>query len=106
MNSVKWRQTLRIHQALTDAKNALLPSLDANAVNNSNLMQGSISDPDTGENVNSQEGHVVVMSNPETGNDVPVKFIDRPNFSRLNFNRGRFQKQQAAQPEQEVEVQQ
>ena len=106
MNSVKWRQTLRIHQSLTDAKNALLPSLDANAVNNSNLMQGSISDPDTGENVSSQEGHVVVMSNPETGNDVPVKFIDRPNFSRLNFSRGRFQKQQAAQPEQEVEVQQ
>lgn len=105
MNSVKWRQTMRIHQELTNAKNALLPALEANSAQNPNLMQGSISDPDTGENINSQEGHVVVLPNPETGNDIPAKFINRPEFSRVNFNRGRFQRQQAAQqPEEQIEV--
>lgn len=94
MNSVKWRQTLRIHQELTNAKNALIPALEANAQTNPNLMQGSISDPDTGEVVNSQEGHVVVIPSEKTGNDIPAKFINRPEFSRLNFNRGRFAKQQ------------
>jgi hypothetical protein len=101
MNSVKWRQTMRIHQELTNAKHALMTGLDANAQTNPNLMQGSISDPDTGEVVNSQEGHVVVMRNPQTGNDVPVKFINRPDFSRLNFNRGRFQQQQQAATQQQ-----
>lgn len=96
MNSVKWRQTFRIHQELTNAKNAMLPALEANAQSNPNLMQGSISDPDTGELVNSQEGHVVVIPSETTGNDIPAKFINRPEFSRLNFNRGRFQKQQQA----------
>jgi len=107
MNSIKWRQTMRIHQELTNAKNALLPSLEGNAQLNPNLMQGSISDPDTGENINSQEGHVVVLKNPTTGNDIPAKFINRPEFSRVNFSRGRFQKQQAAQQqagEEQVEV--
>ena len=102
MNSIKWRQTMRIHQELTNAKNALLPALEGNAGQNPNLMQGSISDPDTGENINSQEGHVVVMKNPTTGNDIPAKFINRPEFSRVNFNRGRFQRQQAG--EEQVEV--
>ena len=102
-SSIKWRQTMRIHDSLTEAKHALLQGLDANAQGNPNLMQGSISDPDTGELVNSQEGHVVVMRNPDTGNDVPTKFIDRPNFSRLNFNRARFAKNAAAAPEQETE---
>ena len=108
MNSVKWRQTMRIHQELTNAKNALLAPLESNASDNPNLMQGSISDPDTGEDINSQEGHVVVMKNPTTGNDIPAKFINRPEFSRVNFNRGRFQKMQQAQAQQageeEVEV--
>lgn len=102
MNSVKWRQTIRIHQELTNAKNALLPALEANAQNNSNLMQGSIADSETGESVNSQEGHVVVIPHETTGNDIPAKFINRPEFSRLNFGRGRF----ARQPTQEVEVDQ
>lgn len=102
MNSIKWRQTMRIHQELTNAKNALLPALEGNAGQNPNLMQGSISDPDTGENINSQEGHVVVMKNPTTGNDIPAKFINRPEFSRVNFNRGRFQRQQAGAEEVEV----
>jgi hypothetical protein len=102
-SSIKWRQTMRIHDSLTEAKHALLQGLDANAQGNQNLMQGSITDPDTGELVNSQEGHVVVMRNPDTGNDVPTKFIDRPNFSRLNFNRARFAKNAAAAPEQETE---
>lgn len=101
MNSVKWRQTLRIHQELTNAKQAMIPALEANAQNNPNLMQGSISDPDTGEITNSQEGHVVVLPSETTGNDIPAKFINRPEFSRLNFNRARFARQQA--PEQ-VEV--
>jgi len=101
MNSVKWRQTMRIHDSLSEAKHALLQGLDTNAQSNPNLMQGSISDPDTGEIVNSQEGHVVVMRNPQTGNDVPTKFIDRPNFSRLNFNRARFAKNAAATQETE-----
>lgn len=106
MNSIKWRQTLRIHQELTNAKNALLPALEANTQTNPNLMMGAISDPDTGEATTSQEGHVAVIPNPVTGNDIPAKFINRPEFSRINFNRGRFQRQQAAakQPE-EVEVQ-
>lgn len=95
MNSVKWRQTLRIHQELTNAKNALIPALEANAQTNPNLMQGSISDPDTGEETNSQEGHVVVIPSPTTGNDIPTKFINRPEFSRLNFNRARFARQPA-----------
>ena len=110
MNSVKWRQTFRIHQELTNAKNALLPSLETNAQENPNLMQGSISDPDTGEDITSQEGHVVVLKNPATGNDIPTKFINRPEFSRVNFNRGRFQKQQQATQQQageeQVEVEQ
>lgn len=93
---------MRIHQELTNAKNALLPALEGNAGQNPNLMQGSISDPDTGENINSQEGHVVVMKNPTTGNDIPAKFINRPEFSRVNFNRGRFQRQQAGAEEVEV----
>jgi hypothetical protein len=105
MNSVKWRQTLRIHQALTDAKNALIPALEANAQTNPNLMQGSISDPDTGETTNSQEGHVVVIPSEMTGNDIPAKFINRPEFSRLNFNRGRFQKNQQVAAELEAQQQ-
>lgn len=105
MNSVKWRQTMRIHQELTNAKNAMLGALELNAVQNPNLMQGSISDPDTGENITSQEGHVVVLKNPETGNDIPAKFINRPEFSRVNFNRGRFQKQQQALQQQAAEQQ-
>lgn len=102
MNSVKWRQTLRIHQELTNAKNALIPALDANAAQNPNLMQGSISDPDTGEETNSQEGHVVVMTNPATGNHIPTKIINRPEFSRINFNRGRFQQAKQLAQAQEV----
>jgi hypothetical protein len=78
-----------------------LPGLDTNAQDNPNLMQGSISDPDTGEIVNSQEGHVIVMRNPQTGNDVPTKFIDRPTFSRLNFSRARFARNAAAEQETE-----
>jgi len=107
MNSVKWRQTFRIHQEVANAKKAMLPAFEANAQQNTNLMQGTISDPDTGEIVNSQEGHVIVMKNPMTGNDIAVKANDRENFNRLNFNRGRFQKQQAAQQqagEEQVEV--
>ena len=103
MNSVKWRQTLRIHQELTNAKNALLPALEANAQNNPNLMQGSMTDPDTGETVNSQEGHVVVIPHEKTGNDIPAKFINRREFSRLNFSGGRFAKQQPVESAEEAQ---
>lgn len=106
MNSVKWRQTMRIHDALSEAKHALLTGLDSNAQSNPNLMQGSITDPDTGEVIPSQEGHVISMHNPVTGSDVPVKMNNRKLFNRVNFNRGRFQKQQASTPEVEVEVEQ
>ena len=102
MNSVKWRQTLRIHQELANAKQAMIPALEANAQNNPNLMQGSITDPNTGEIINSQEGHVVVLPSETTGNDIPAKFINRAEFSQFNLNYGKFQKQQV--PKQAVEV--
>ena len=40
-----------------------------------------------------------------TGNDIPAKFINRPEFSRLNFNRGRFQKNQQVAAELEAQQQ-
>ena len=44
----------------------------------------------------------MVLPSETTGNDIPAKFINRPEFSQFNLNYGKFQKQQV--PEQAVEV--
>ena len=79
-NSVKFRTTFRIHKSLQDAKNALLPALNANQEFEHSI-NGQPADP---------EGHVAVLN----GN-MPTKLVNRGvgGFAQANLTTGRFQQQ-------------
>lgn len=79
-NSVKFRTTFRIHKSLQDAKNALLPALDANQ-EFEHTINGEPTTP---------EGHVAII-----GGNMPTKLVNRGTggFAQANLTTGRFQRQ-------------